>query len=69
MFSLHVYIAPCLHLVPEEARREHWIPWNWSYGWLRATGVGAGNQMQIPLEEQPGPLTADTSFYVPMKYF
>lgn len=21
-------------LVSEEVRREHWIPWNWSYGWL-----------------------------------
>jgi hypothetical protein len=20
--------------MPEEARRGHWIPWNWSYRWL-----------------------------------
>ena len=26
--------APCMCLMPAEARKSNWIPWNWSYGWL-----------------------------------
>lgn len=26
-----------MHAVSAEARREHRLPWNWSYGWLRAS--------------------------------
>jgi hypothetical protein len=36
-FARKYVCAPCVSLVPREARREHWIPWNWSYRQLWAT--------------------------------
>lgn len=45
-FKKCIYLCLCVSmyvsavhvcLVPEEARRGSWIPWNWSYGWLWVT--------------------------------
>lgn len=30
---MYVYTL-CVILVPQEARRDHWIPFNMTYGWL-----------------------------------
>lgn len=35
-FCLHVCLCTPVCLVPGEAGRRHWIPWNWSYKWLFA---------------------------------
>lgn len=40
------------HTVPLEARRGHWIAWNWKLQTVESHVVGPGNQMS-PLEEQP----------------
>lgn len=38
---MYVY-APHVYLVPTEVRKEHQIPWNWSFGYLGATMWGFG---------------------------
>lgn len=51
MFCLHVcvyYVHACL--VPMKTRRQYWIPWNFSYGWLWTMWVLEVNLN--PLREQ-----------------
>ena len=42
-----MYVPP----VPEEARRRRQVPWNWGYGFLRATTwmlrIGAGSSVRV----------------------
>lgn len=37
-FKLSMYVWGCVHkgTESEQVRREHWMPWNWSYRRLRA---------------------------------
>jgi hypothetical protein len=39
LFCLHI----ChLHaLIPKEAKRGHWIPWDWSYRWVQRIKPGS----------------------------
>lgn len=50
-FSNMCVCTTCVFLVPLKGKREHWIPWNWSYGWLPAI-VGYWEWDMGPLQEQ-----------------
>jgi hypothetical protein len=50
----------CVCLVPMEASRECWIPWNWSCRWLGVTVWTWELNLDL-LEEQPMLLTTETS--------
>jgi hypothetical protein len=51
LFPCACVLLACMHvhmwmLKPEEVRRGHLIPWNWSYGWMvESHHVGAENQI------------------------
>lgn len=55
---MYVCASP-VYQVPEEARREHWIPWDWNQD--VSYYVGAGRQTLGLLEEQLGLLTIEPS--------
>lgn len=50
--------APCVCLVPSEARRSNKILWNWSYRWLKATT----NTLRIEPESSGRPAIVLNSF-------
>lgn len=43
-FACMYFCTPSVYPVSMEARGGHPIPWNWSYRWLGANHVSAGNQ-------------------------
>jgi hypothetical protein len=57
--------ARCACLVPGEARRGHWIPWNWSYRGLQAAMWLLG----IKPPEEPVLLTAEPSLQPLVLFF
>jgi hypothetical protein len=50
----HVYVCLSAMCVPvsTEARKGHWIPWNWSYWQMRAVCLGCWELNSGPLEEK-----------------
>lgn len=55
LMGLSVYLSVCLCTTcvqePIEVRREHWIPWSWSFRWSWATkwvlGIKSGSSVRI----------------------
>lgn len=54
--------APCIHSVPVETRRGHWVLWDWSYRWLGGTMWVLEPKPGSSENKQPGFLTAVSSF-------
>lgn len=59
-FSRTFVCVPHVFLLSSEGRREHWMPWNWSYRWLW-TAIYFWESNLGPLEEQPVLFTTETS--------
>ena len=42
---LNVWGVCCMHVGPMDVRRQHLIPWNWSYVWMVTTHcIGLGTE-------------------------
>lgn len=70
--GMDIYVS-CACRGPTEARREHRIPWNWTYRYLWSD-TGSGNQTASILEEKPVllitelPLQTTLLFYLKTVY-